>query len=188
MAADKSALVRWSVDGLFAWCDEPAPEHLKKRLKDVDSLDDKARRLLLEDVRIWLGLPGEKTLELAARGIFARLEAGGKAQERSSYVPADKVGPTFRRTDIAFGVGLKLESDPASGFIRVTTPLFDSPAHRAGICAGDIITHIRVQKNIGGNARLETVSTEGMSVERAAELILGPAGVGPVGLVVRRPS
>ena len=61
------------------------------------------------------------------------------------------------------GVGLEIENDE-QGNLKVVTPLEDTPAFRAGIQAGDIITQIE-----GKNAK-------GLPVDRAVKQIVGVPG------------
>jgi carboxyl-terminal processing protease len=62
------------------------------------------------------------------------------------------------------GVGIRLKLDPNTGLLIVSEPLPNSPAMEAGVLAGDMV------------AEIDGVSTEGMTVEEAAELIRGEVG------------
>lgn len=59
------------------------------------------------------------------------------------------------------GVGMQMDQD-AVGNLIVVAPLKDSPAQKAGMQSGDVITSI------------DATSTEGMSVDEAVALIRGP--------------
>ncbi len=61
------------------------------------------------------------------------------------------------------GVGIQIQNDDQQN-LKVASPLEDTPAYRAGIKAGDIITHIN-----GKNAK-------GISLDRAVKTITGPPG------------
>jgi len=76
------------------------------------------------------------TLDRAAiRGMVESLD------EFSSYVPPEQVRAFQQRMGgKAFGLGLRVEI--VDGQVRVIGPLADSPAHRAGIVAGDRILSI----------------------------------------------
>ena len=61
------------------------------------------------------------------------------------------------------GVGIQIQSDE-DGSLKVVSPLEDSPAYKAGIKAGDIVTHIN-----GKNAK-------GITLNQAVKTITGPKG------------
>ncbi len=60
------------------------------------------------------------------------------------------------------GLGIEITSD--GGFVRVVSPIDDTPALRAGILAGDLITHLNGQ------------SIQGWSLERAIGVMRGEPG------------
>lgn len=72
------------------------------------------------------------------------------------------------------GVGIQIERDE-SGDLKVVSPIEDTPAYRAGIKAGDMITHI--------NGEL----AKGMMLDQAVKRIKGPSGT-RVTLTVRSPD
>jgi carboxyl-terminal processing protease len=72
------------------------------------------------------------------------------------------------------GVGIQIQSDD-DGSLKVVSPLEDSPAYKAGIKAGDVITRIN-----GKNAK-------GISLTQAVKTITGPSGT-TVTLTVRSPD
>jgi len=72
------------------------------------------------------------------------------------------------------GVGIQIQTDD-DGSLKVVSPLEDTPAYRAGIKAGDIITHID-----GKNAK-------GISINQAVRTITGPPNT-VVKLTVKSPD
>ena len=89
----------------------------------------------------------------------------GQLDDYSTYIsPADL--PEFEQSiDLQFaGVGMELELDPETKQLTVFSPLVDSPAHRAGILAGDQIL------------RIGKATTEGMSLGDAVALLHGKPG------------
>jgi carboxyl-terminal processing protease len=69
--------------------------------------------------------------------------------------------------------GLGIEVTQEDGFVRVITPMDDTPAMEAGVEAGDFITHV------DGEALL------GLTLEQAVDLMRGPVGSEIVITVVR---
>jgi carboxyl-terminal processing protease len=82
-----------------------------------------------------------------------------------------------------------LEVDSESKLIRVITPVRGSPAHRAGVRAGDLLTHITLTTDKEGKrlAPARVISTRGMSVKAVNDKLLGRAGT-RVQLTLRRAS
>ena len=72
-----------------------------------------------------------------------------------------------------YGVGISIVADRISDEIEVASPLEDSPAFRAGIQAGDIITAVNGDP------------IKGKSLDAVVDIITGPEGT-PVTLTVRR--
>lgn len=73
------------------------------------------------------------------------------------------------------GIGISVSGPPARKQLTVITPIYGTPAYRAGIRAGDIIVGI------------EGHSTDGMSLDEAIRLIKGPEG-SHVRIAIRRPG
>jgi carboxyl-terminal processing protease len=73
------------------------------------------------------------------------------------------------------GVGIQIQKDLTSRFIRVESPLEDTPAYEAGIGPGDLITAV------------DGKSTRDIDVNQAVELITGAPG-SKVTLTVRGPD
>jgi carboxyl-terminal processing protease len=72
------------------------------------------------------------------------------------------------------GIGIQIDTDEDGG-LKVVSPIEDTPAYRAGIKAGDVITHIN-----GKNAK-------GITINQAVKNITGPEGT-TVRLTVRSPD
>lgn len=99
----------------------------------------------------------QQLLEDAIRGMLAGLDP------HSAYLDAKAFEGLQVHTSGRFG-GLGIEVGLQDGFIRVIAPIDDTPAQRAGIQAGDLITKIDDQ------------STQGFSLNDAVEKMRGRIG------------
>jgi carboxyl-terminal processing protease len=96
--------------------------------------------------------------------------------QNSAYLTPDDLEKFEESIDLQFaGVGMELGLDPETKQLTVLSPLVGSPAHRAGILAGDRI--LRVGKT----------ATEGMSLNEAIMLLHGKPGE-PVTLSILHPG
>lgn len=100
-----------------------------------------------------------KLLEAALRGMIKELDP------YSSYIPPDELARFNQQVDQQFGgIGIQVQPDPRTSRILVISPLPDTPAYKAGVRAGDIVTEV------------EGYDTENMPLSRAVELMKGPPG------------
>lgn len=95
--------------------------------------------------------------ENAMRGMLAGLDP------HSSYLDIDEFADLKASTTGKFG-GLGVEIMPEDGFIRVISPIDDTPAQRAGVQAGDLII------------RLNDTPVKGLTMREAIELMRGEKG------------
>src|SRR6056297_3500848 len=105
-------------------------------------------------------------IEVAINGMLTSLDP------HSSYLPPRDFDSMQVQTRGEFG-GLGIEVTQEDGFVRVITPMDDTPAMEAGVEAGDFITHV------DGEALL------GLTLEQAVDLMRGPVGSEIVITVVR---
>ncbi|MEH6577459.1 MAG: S41 family peptidase [Amphritea sp.] len=98
-----------------------------------------------------------KLLEDAIRGMLAGLDP------HSTYLEPDAFSELQTHTSGEFG-GLGIEVGIEDGFVRVITPIDDTPAQRAGIKAGDLII------KLGGQP------VQGMDLNDAVKLMRGRPG------------
>ncbi|MGB0466810.1 MAG: S41 family peptidase [Pontibacterium sp.] len=105
-------------------------------------------------------------LEDAVRGMLAGLDP------HSSYMNAEEFSALQVHTSGEFG-GLGIEVGLEEPYIRVITPIDDTPAQRAGVKAGDLIT------------QLDDEPVSGMVLEEAINLMRGKAG-DPIVLTILR--
>jgi carboxyl-terminal processing protease len=105
-------------------------------------------------------------IEAAINGMLTSLDP------HSSYLPPRDFDSMQVQTRGEFG-GLGIEVTQEDGFVRVITPMDDTPAMEAGVEAGDFITHV------DGEALL------GLTLEQAVDLMRGPVGSEIVITIVR---
>lgn len=99
----------------------------------------------------------EELIQAAIQGMLTSLDPF------SSYVPAEAFQDLQRQTRGEFG-GLGIEVTMESGLVRVVSPIDDTPAYRAGIQAGDFITHLDGEPVLG------------MTLNDAVEIMRGAPG------------
>lgn len=96
-------------------------------------------------------------LEYAIKGMVQGLDP------HSSYLDTDEYQELQESTSGSFG-GLGIEVGVEDGFIKVISPIDDTPAQKAGLKAGDLITRINGQ------------SIKGTSLDDAVKLMRGEPG------------
>jgi carboxyl-terminal processing protease len=109
-----------------------------------------------------------KLIEAAINGMLRALDP------HSSYLDAKNFRDMQVQTRGEFG-GLGIEVTMENGVVKVVSPIDDTPADRAGLKAGDFITHL------DGEAVL------GLSLSEAVEKMRGPVNA-PIVLTVARPG
>ena len=172
-------LIRWGIEGLYKEMKQPIPADLQARMKTLEKADTKEVHSFLADARHGLklkkGLENGKDLLICLKAIFLQLEPGGEPRSELIFDPERLQGIITRQSS---GGGLIIAADKSTGMLRVVTPIYNGPAYKAGIRAGDIITQIRVDTDSDGQPLKKAMvySTKGMSVKRANELIFGMAG------------
>ncbi len=110
-----------------------------------------------------------KLIQAAINGMLASLDP------HSSYMDAKAFKDMQVQTKGEFG-GLGIEVTQEDGLIKVVTPIDDTPAAKAGVLSGDVITAI------------DDTSTQGLTLDQAVEKMRGAIN-SPVKLkVVRGPK
>lgn len=99
---------------------------------------------VLERIRAdYVDAPSDKELiETAITGMLSALDP------HSSYMNADSFSDMQVQTRGEFG-GLGIEVTMENGFVKVVTPIDDTPAHRAGLEPGDFVTHLDGEAVLG---------------------------------------
>jgi carboxyl-terminal processing protease len=108
----------------------------------------------------------EELVESAINGMLTSLDP------HSSYLNAKSFRDMQVQTRGEFG-GLGIEVTMESGLVKVVSPIDDTPAYRAGLKPGDLITH------------LDSEAVQGLSLAEAVERMRGPVNSDLV-LTIRR--
>ena len=99
----------------------------------------------------------EKLVEAAINGMLTSLDP------HSSYLSAKDFEKMQEQTRGEFG-GLGIEVTQEEGFVKVISPMDGTPADKAGIEAGDYITHVNGESILG------------LTLDAAVEMMRGPVG------------
>ncbi|MEM8579659.1 MAG: S41 family peptidase [Pseudomonadota bacterium] len=105
-------------------------------------------------------------IEAAINGMLTSLDP------HSSYLAPQDFGDMQVQTRGEFG-GLGIEVTQEDGFVKVVSPIDDTPAAEAGIEAGDFITHV------------DGESVLGLTLDQAVTMMRGPVGSDIIITVVR---
>jgi len=111
----------------------------------------------------------DKLIEAAINGMLTSLDP------HSSYLAPKQFTDMQVQTRGEFG-GLGIEVTQEDGFVKVVTPMDDTPAAAAGMLPGDFITHVNGE------------SVLGLTLDQAVELMRGPVGSEIIITVVRTGS
>ncbi len=84
----------------------------------------------------------KELIEFAIQGMLSALDP------HSSYLNADSFTNMRIQTKGEFG-GLGIEVTMENGFVKVVSPIDETPAHRAGVEPGDLITHLDGESVLG---------------------------------------
>ncbi|KAA5596780.1 S41 family peptidase [Blastochloris sulfoviridis] len=107
-----------------------------------------------------------KLIEAAINGMLTSLDP------HSSYMDAKTFKDMQIQTRGEFG-GLGIEVSMEDGLVKVVAPIDDTPAARAGVQAGDLITH------------LDGEQVQGLTLQQAVEKMRGPVNT-PITLRITR--
>ena len=128
-------LAELSLRGLFKGQGKSLPDDLAKRLKDEKGTDAELRSILRDGFRRAesreLGV--EEAVGDAITFTLAALDP------HASWQPSEGFECDLGNYS---GLGLKWQFDGKTGLPCVVTPFKDGPAYRAGLRAGDLLTHI----------------------------------------------
>ncbi len=131
--------------------------------EQLDLFGDIFERIRTEYVE---SVDDSELIEAAINGMLTSLDP------HSSYLSPDDAVDMQVQTRGEFG-GLGIEVTQEEGFVKVVSPMDDTPADAAGIQAGDFITHVDGQ------------SVLGLALDEAVEMMRGPVGSEIIVTVVR---
>jgi carboxyl-terminal processing protease len=154
------ALVTTQVAGPLVAQEARSQSSVYQQLDLFGDIFERIRSDYVEDV------DDQKLIEAAINGMLTSLDP------HSSYLSPDDASDMQVQTRGEFG-GLGIEVTQEEGFVKVVSPMDDTPAAAAGIEAGDFITHVDGQ------------SVLGLTLDEAVEMMRGPVGSEIIITVVR---
>jgi carboxyl-terminal processing protease len=107
-----------------------------EQLKLFGDVFERVRASYVEEVT------DEELMEAAINGMLSSLDP------HSSYLNAESFQDMQVQTKGSFG-GLGIEVTMENGFVKVVSPIDDTPAFKAGVQAGDFITHLDSEPVLG---------------------------------------
>ena len=135
---------------------------LYEKLDSFGDVFDLIQKNYVEDVE------DEKVIEFAINGMLQALDP------HSGYMNTDQYIEMQEETEGEFG-GLGIEVSMENGFIKIITPIDDTPAAKAGVMPGDYITHINGE-SIQGQSLQESVEKLRGLVGTSVEISIARAG------------
>jgi len=135
-------------------------DNVYQQLDLFGSIFDRIRSEYVEEV------DASDLIEAAINGMLTSLDP------HSSYLSPDDAADMRTQTRGEFG-GLGIEVTQEEGYVKVVSPIDDTPADAAGIEAGDFITHV------------DGESVLGLTLNEAVDRMRGPVGSEIIITVVR---
>jgi C-terminal peptidase prc len=169
-------MVAWGVRELYSYVEEKVPDKIEARLKNVKTLPVFQLHTLLADARKALGqredLENHKDLNVTLMRMLHRLDP------HTTYIDPETKKRFDQDIELHFtGIGVHIRKDLASDQLLVVTPIKGSPAYKAKLMAGDLITQIIRDVDEKGDPIKppQVVPTRGMPISKAVKLIQGQA-------------
>ncbi|HXG11193.1 MAG TPA: S41 family peptidase [Gemmataceae bacterium] len=170
-------MVSWGVRDLYRRLDEKLPPDIQERLGKVKQMKDADLAVLLADVRERLGsredLAGGKDVDLTLQRMLSHLDP------YTTYIDKETLDRFKTEYTGGFtGIGIQIRKDAATDMLQVVTPIKGSPAYKAGLQAGDLISKITREVDSNGKKLdpVEVLPTKGLPLSDAVKKILGKEG------------
>ncbi|MEO3428164.1 S41 family peptidase [Pelagibius sp. CAU 1746] len=143
----------------------PAQENSSDTYRQLKLFSDVFERVRADYVE---EVTDQQLIEYAIQGMLSTLDP------HSSYLNAESFGDMRVQTKGEFG-GLGIEVTMENGFVKVVSPIDDTPAFRAGVKPGDFITHLDGEPILG------------LTLNEAVEKMRGPVNT-DLTVTIRRES
>ncbi len=183
---NQGQLVDSAVRGLYRHLNEKLPSSISERLDDVKTMKESELLRLLTDARSHLGkredLAGGKDVTNSLHPML------GKLDKHTDYVDPEQLVRMQQQIQGHFtGIGVQIRKNNIKDYLQVVTPIVNSPAYKAGVQTGDLITGIVREVDSDGKPlpKTEVLTTKGMSTEDAVKKILGTEGT-KIKIVIER--
>jgi len=163
------------VKGLYKVADVPLPDDVSAKLAKAKDFKDKDVKEFLKEARKPLGIR-EDLGEDKDVGVTTRQGVKKFADDYTTYIDKQNVEEITKTLDGRFrGIGVIIRRDIARNGLLVVSPIRNSPAYKAGMLAGDLITEIIREADAKGKPfdKPEVTSTRGMETADAVKLIMG---------------
>jgi len=179
-------MTAWAVKGLFRRVEEKIPEAISAKLKNPKDLKETDILKVLADARMHLGkredLDNGKDVDITLQRMLVNLDP------YTTYIDSETKANFDRDVQGNFtGIGVQIRKDSVTEMLLVVTPIKNSPAYKAGVMAGDLITTVIREVDSEGKTlpAPEVISTKGMQLSDAVKKILGKPNT-KVKIVVQR--
>ena len=180
-------MVGWAIKGMYRRLEiKQTPAEFKDRMDKIKDMKEGDLMQLLTDVREKLGkredLANDKDVEISLQTMMGHLDP------YSTFIDKETLDQFRREVSGNFtGIGVQIRKDATRDQLLVITPLKGSPAYRAGVKTGDIVTTIIREVDSDGSRlpKPDVIPTKGLALNDAVKKILGKAGT-DVKIIVER--
>jgi len=179
-------MTAWAIKGLYRRIEEKIPDGLSAKIKNPKDLREPDIVKVLSEARLHLGkredLENGKDVDITLQRMLGNLDP------YTTYIDGETKANFDRDVQGNFtGIGVQIRKDAVSEMLLVVTPIKNSPAYKAGVMAGDIISTVIREVDSEGKPlpKPEVISTKGMQLSDAVKKILGKPNT-KVKIVVQR--